>query len=258
MKKSIGFNKLVLFMVLLITMLSVGTSKSSYANKIIKEDNEANYVNLEKEDSSSDFLIKEMDEKIEDLVKLIEEIEEKKKLLEKLERVQKYVNMDITSDLDKVKEISDNTPLDFETAAIVVAYAEKFDLKPSLILGVIKLESNFNKWEVGSHQDRGYMQIIPSTEKWLAEKYGDILGLEYDPDKIFDPEYNIGLGCIYLNLLQKSYGNDIHRILSEYNRGPYKLKEYYEKNKTYATAYSRGVLSREERFKQFNETKESQ
>ncbi len=210
-------------------------------------------LNYSSEKVGQGILIDEIDKEIEDLLKLIEEIEEKKKLLKKLNRVQKYVDMDITSDLTKVKEIADNTPLDLETSAIVVSYAEKLDLKPSLILAVIKLESSFNKWEVGTHQDRGYMQIIPETEKWLANKYGHVLDLKYNPDSIFEPEYNIGLGAIYLSILKRSYGNNYHRILSEYNRGPYNLEMYYNKNRTYSTAYSRGVLSREKRFLHLNE-----
>jgi soluble lytic murein transglycosylase-like protein len=127
------------------------------------------------------------------------------------------------------------------------------DLKPSLILAVIKLESNFNKYEVGEDNDRGYMQIIPSTEKWLAKKYGYKLGLKYNPKRIFEPEYNIGLGAIYLSILKESYGENYNRILSEYNRGPYNLREYYNKHKTYVTSYSRGVLRREKAFLVFND-----
>lgn len=154
--------------------------------------------------------------------------------------------------VDRAKEIANGTPLDYESALILVNYADKYDLNPSLILSVIEVESNFNQWEVGSSRDRGYMQIIPATEKWLASDFGKELGLKYNPDRIFDPEYNIGLAAAYLNLLQTNYGDDYNRILSEYNRGPGNLKKYYQKNGTYSTSYSRKVLSAEKDYLAFN------
>jgi soluble lytic murein transglycosylase-like protein len=153
----------------------------------------------------------------------------------------------------KAQAIADHTPLDFETAVILVEYAEAFELNPSLILAIIETESNFNQWEVGTSQDRGLMQIIPSTERWLAKDMGGSIGLKYDPERIFDPEYNIGLAATYLAFLRDSYGDNYNRILSEYNRGPYNLKRYFERNGTYATSYSKKILSREVKYLAFNE-----
>jgi uncharacterized coiled-coil protein SlyX len=186
------------------------------------------------------------------VAKMEAEIDEKKELEEKIKEVEKYINLDDADSVAKVNEITEGTPLDFETACIVVEYANQFELNPSLILAVIDLESNFKQYEVGAADDRGYMQIIPSTEKWLANEYGDKIGVTYDPEKIFDPEYNIGLGAAYLSLLKNVHGEDYNRILSEYNRGPYNLRRYYEANNTYVTTYSRVVLSREKKYLAFN------
>lgn len=239
--------------VIIFNVLIINSVFISYAQYSDKDESKVYDSDTEGLKNELSLLSCEIDEKIKDLEELMEELEEKQKILEKLKRVKKYVNMDLTSNLDKVQEIAKKTPLDIETAAIVVAYSKKFNIKASLILAVIKLESNFNRYEVGDNDDRGYMQIIPSTEKWLAKNYGHKLGFKYNPKQIFKPEYNIGLGVIYLSILKKSYGEDYDRILSEYNRGPYKLKKYYEKNKTYATSYSRGVLRRENSFLGFND-----
>lgn len=149
-------------------------------------------------------------------------------------------------------EIAEGTPLDPKAASALVKYAKLYDLNPSLILSVIAVESNFNQYEVGSSRDRGFMQIIPATEKWLAKGYGAELGLQYNPDRIFDPEYNIGLAAAYLNNLKEKHGDDYHRVLSEYNRGPGNLKKYFKKNRTYSTSYSRKVLSREKQYLVYN------
>lgn len=162
---------------------------------------------------------------------------------------------DIEIDEDELKalEIVDSTPLDMETARIIVEYSNEFDINTSLILAIIDLESNFEQYEVGGAKDRGYMQIIPGTEKWLANEYGHKIGIEYNPERIFEPEYNIGLGVLYIDLLQNAYGTNYNRILSEYNRGPYSLKKYYEKNKTYVTKYSKVVLNREKKYLALND-----
>lgn len=154
---------------------------------------------------------------------------------------------------ERAKAIADGTPLDQKSAEALIRYADEYDLNPSLILSVIEVESNFNQWEVGSSRDRGYMQIIPATEKWLAKSFGKELGLQYDPEQIFDPEYNIGLAAAYLNLLKENYGEDYSRILSEYNRGPSNLKRYYQKHGTYSTSYSRKVLSAEKKYVAYND-----
>lgn len=239
--------------VIILIIIIINAVYICYAQYSIKADYKINISKAESIKKEYDILSGEIDNKIEDLEELLSELENKQEVLDKLERVQKYINMDITSDLSKVQEIEKRTPLDLETSAIVVAYSKKFNIKPSLILAVIKLESNFNKFEVGTHDDRGYMQIIPSTEKWLAQKYGYKLGFKYDPKRIFEPEYNIGLGVIYLSILKDAYGENYDRILSEYNRGPYNLKAYYGKHKTYATSYSRGVLRREKKFLKLND-----
>lgn len=153
---------------------------------------------------------------------------------------------------ERAKAISEGTPLDYKSALILLEYAEEYDLNPSLILSVIEVESNFNQWEVGSSKDRGFMQIIPSTEKWLAKDFGKEIGLSYNPERIFDPEYNIGLAAAYLNLLKENYGDNYDRILSEYNRGPSNLKRYYQKHGTYSTSYSRKVLAAQEKYLAFN------
>ncbi len=155
------------------------------------------------------------------------------------------INTDKQNAIDIIMQ---KAPIDYKTAEIILDYSKQFDLKPSIILSVIELESEFNQYDVGKDQDRGYMQIIPNTEKWLAEEFGDEIGVVYNPNRIFEPEYNIGIGVAYLSFLHDAYGEDYNRILSEYNRGPYNLKKYYSKYKTYETTYSRVVLSKENKY----------
>ena len=168
-------------------------------------------------------------------------------MVDEYKKIAQFVDFDAleSTQLEKAKEISDATPLEYESAVVLVKYADMYDIPYSLVLSIIDIESNFTKDLVGSSQDRGYMQIIPGTEKWLANNYGAELGLSYNPDRIFEPEYNLALGIKYLDELMDDYGTDYDRILSEYNRGSGNLQKYYQAYKTYSTSYSEKVLSNE-------------
>jgi len=248
--------KRILFLVVgILAGIAVGVSGAFYSVKDRMGDlemkaNEA--VTLAIKSDKFEMTIESMDQEMDRLKK---ELEDKEVLEEKVKRIEEFIDLDAFSDedLQKAKDISLDTPLDFQTALILVDYSKKYDLKLSLLLGLMELESNFNQYEVGTSQDRGYMQIIPSTEKWLAKAFSEELGFEYDPERIYEPEYNIGLAVVYLNTLKSAYGNNYDRILSEYNRGPYNLKKYYDKYATYETTYSRVVLSKATKYLAYNQ-----
>ena len=174
-------------------------------------------------------------------------LENQKPMVDDYMEISKFVDFDAieSPQLEKAREISEATPLDYESALVLVKYADMYDIPYSLVLAIIDVESNFTKDSVGSSQDRGYMQIIPVTEKYLATQFGDELGLTYDPERIFEPEYNLALGIKYLDELMNTYGANYDRILSAYNRGSGNLSKYYEAYKTYSTSYSRKVLNNE-------------
>ena len=211
---------------------------------------------LEQKEEKVNVIEDDLETKISILSKTVNSLEKKKnEAEEKLNRIMtdlKIENLEY-EDVEKIGDISENTPLDLKTSAVLVNVANKYNLKPSLILSIMALESNFDQFTVGTHQDRGYMQIIPSTEKWLAKEFAESHNLEYNPEKIFDPAYNIELAATYLRLLKDSYGNNYSRILSEYNRGPYNLARYYEEHKTYSTSYSRVILNGEKKYLAFND-----
>lgn len=182
-----------------------------------------------------------------ELEKAVETIKLQEPMVSEYKKVSKFIDFDAleSTQLEKAKEISDATPLDYESAVVLVKYADLYDVPYSLVLSIIDIESGFAKDLVGTSQDRGYMQIIPGTEKWLANTYGTELGLTYNPDRIFEPEYNLALGIKYLDDLMGDYGSNYDRILSEYNRGAGNLKKYYAANQTYSTSYSRKILENE-------------
>jgi Skp family chaperone for outer membrane proteins len=237
-------NKKVLISLFLVVIMVISAAVITVNNKNQKID--ALEKELEQKEEKVNVIEDDLETKISILSKTVNSLEEKKndaeEKLDKLLTDLKIENLEY-EDIKKIGDISENTPLDLETSAVLVNVANKYNLKPSLILSIMELESNFDQFTVGRDQDRGYMQIIPSTERWLANEFAEKHKLVYNPEKIFDPDYNIELAATYLRLLKDSYGNDYSRILSEYNRGPYNLARYYEEHKTYSTSYSRVILN---------------
>lgn len=150
--------------------------------------------------------------------------------------------------IKSIKEIKTKTPLGLEAAAAVVYYSDYYGVDYSLILSIIDTESNFNQYLVGAASDRGYMQIIPMTEKYLVEAFGEQIGIEYNPGRIFEPDYNLGLGISYIAYLHELHGDDLDKILTEYNRGAGGLAAYYAEHDTYSSVYSRAVIDRTRKY----------
>ncbi|MFZ5967123.1 MAG: lytic transglycosylase domain-containing protein [Bacillota bacterium] len=148
----------------------------------------------------------------------------------------------------RIESIKEMTDLSDKGVEAVLYYHEKTGVPISMVLAVIEQESNFDKNAVGKSQDRGLMQIIPETEAWLCSKFGETYGIVYDKSRIFEEDYNIGLGTIYLGHLMKAYPDNYHRIFTEYNRGYYKAKDYFVEHNTYKTQYSQSVLEKMKKY----------
>lgn len=85
--------------------------------------------------------------------------------------------------------------------------ATRADLRPELVLAVIDVESDFNRFALSSAGARGYMQIMPF---WLEE-------IGRPGDNLFNTQTNLRLGCTILGYyLDKENGN-VTRALARYN-----------------------------------------
>jgi len=91
--------------------------------------------------------------------------------------------------------------------ALVGASAKRHGVDARLILGVIKVESNFRPDARSSSGARGLMQLMPGT----AQRYG--------AQSIDDPAQNIEAGTAYLRYLLGLFHGDVDRALAAYNVG---------------------------------------
>lgn len=114
------------------------------------------------------------------------------------------------------KKTEEDTKSIEEYSEDIGIYAEKYDIDPFLILGVIDAESGFDKNAVSSVGAMGLMQIMPETGKWIASE----IGIEdFKEEDLFDPETNIMMGSWYLRFLLDKYNNNLGNSLAAYNGG---------------------------------------
>jgi soluble lytic murein transglycosylase-like protein len=85
--------------------------------------------------------------------------------------------------------------------------ATRAELPPELVLAVINVESNFDRWAISSAGARGLMQIMPF---WLKE-IGD------PEDNLFDMRTNLRFGCTILAHYLKKERGDLRKALARYN-----------------------------------------
>ena len=95
--------------------------------------------------------------------------------------------------------------------------ASSYQLDPYLIWSIMREESHFNPYAESRAGARGLMQIIFSTGEWIAQKLNY---KEFEYDLLFQPRFNIELGCWYLKFLQEKFNQNNILMISGYNAGP--------------------------------------
>jgi len=85
--------------------------------------------------------------------------------------------------------------------------ATRANLHPELVLAVIDVESNFDRYAISYVGARGLMQIMPF---WLDE-------IGRPNDDLFDVQTNLRFGCTILRHYMDRESNDIRRALARYN-----------------------------------------
>ena len=91
-------------------------------------------------------------------------------------------------------------PLPYEAA--LRREAAKNDFDPMFAAGLIRQESTFQADAVSHANAIGLMQVLPKTGKLLAKQ----LKVRYTKDKLFEPEYNIEIGMVYIANLVRLTG----------------------------------------------------
>jgi hypothetical protein len=126
-----------------------------------------------------------------------------------------------------------------QVAQTIVHEAERLGVPPSLILGVIQIESGFYNFAVSNKGAMGLMQIMPATGRALAQRQGiPWQGRE----TLFDPVVNVRLGITYIAWLEARFGR-IDAALAAYNWGPGHIGQRIRSGAALPERYVRDVMS---------------
>lgn len=85
--------------------------------------------------------------------------------------------------------------------------ATKAGLHPEMVLAVINVESNFDRWAISRAGAQGLMQVMPF---WLKE-------IPQAGDNLFDIRTNLRFGCTILKHYIDKEKGDFQRALARYN-----------------------------------------
>jgi len=81
-------------------------------------------------------------------------------------------------------------------------------LEPSLVLGLVQVESGFRKFVVSSAGARGYMQVMPFWARLIGDG---------DPSRLFHMQTNLRFGCVILRHYLNAERGDVFLALGRYN-----------------------------------------
>lgn len=132
--------------------------------------------------------------------------------------------------------------------ASVEKYAATYHVSPSLVLAVMRTESNFNPFAVSGAPAYGLMQLVPTSGGRAA--YKQVTGVDQTPtpEYLFDPEHNMELGSAYLSVLSniefKAVANPDSRdycVISAYNTGPRNVTRTFANERIAAFAAINGM-----------------
>ena len=86
--------------------------------------------------------------------------------------------------------------------------SQRAGLDPSLVLGLIQVESGFRKFAISSAGARGFMQVMPFWTRVLAEG---------DASVLFQAQTNLRFGCVILRHYLNVENGDLFLALGRYN-----------------------------------------
>ena len=100
-------------------------------------------------------------------------------------------------------------------AEAVQAAATEFGVDPLLIWAIMREESRYDPQALSWAGARGLMQIMPTTQEWIAGEIGE----ELAPGDAYNPQANVRMAAWYLDFLADYFDADLELMILAYNGG---------------------------------------
>jgi soluble lytic murein transglycosylase-like protein len=109
---------------------------------------------------------------------------------------------------ERLKKRKTEAQIRIEFLETVWYEARRAGLEPSLVLGLIQVESGFRKYAISTAGARGYMQVMP----FWANSIGD-----GNASRLFHMQTNLRFGCVILRHYLDREKGDLFLALGRYN-----------------------------------------
>ncbi len=86
--------------------------------------------------------------------------------------------------------------------------SKRAGLEPSLVLGLVQVESAFRKYAISSVGARGYMQVMPFWARLIGDG---------NPSRLFHLQTNLRFGCVIMRHYLDREKGDLFLALGRYN-----------------------------------------
>ena len=86
--------------------------------------------------------------------------------------------------------------------------SKRAGLDPTMVLGIVQVESAFRKYAISSVGARGYMQVMPFWARLIGDG---------DPSRLFHLQTNLRFGCVIMRHYLDIERGDLFLALGRYN-----------------------------------------
>lgn len=176
---------------------------------------------------------------------LITSLNDKEDVTEQVKKFGAYDATIITEEPDLEWVVSEDfQPLDCgmdkDTQAFVYYLCEAYHIDWTLVMAIIRQESNFQANVISATDDYGLMQINKCNHEWLSEQLGI--------NDFLNKEQNIRAGVFVLRKLFEQY-TDVNMVLMAYNMGEGGASNLWEKG-IYETNYTKKINQYQSEFQE--------
>ncbi|RZJ05878.1 MAG: lytic transglycosylase domain-containing protein [Rubrivivax sp.] len=109
---------------------------------------------------------------------------------------------------ERLKKRKTETQIRIEFLETVWYEAKRAGLEPSLVLGLVQVESGFRKYAISTAGARGYMQVMPFWTRAIGDGNASAL---------FHMQTNLRFGCVILRHYLDREKGDLFLALGRYN-----------------------------------------